>query len=203
MKPLPFLCGISLVSLVRGFVLSPLFVRGSPPRSIQAFMCSPTPRQRVTTISDADIRIQAARSRARALFQTDKRPVVLFDGVCVFCNNWVNVALDLDKTAKLRFSPLQSDSGRALLALSGRSMDDISSIVLVKQDGTSHVQSDAVIEIGSILGGGVGLLTMPGILVPKAVRDGLYNIVANNRYNIMGKREDCRCSDEGYAERFV
>ncbi|CAM9126557.1 unnamed protein product, partial [Choristocarpus tenellus] len=118
-------------------------------------------------------------------------------------NTWVNLALDLDKSAKLRFSPLQGDTGRALLAFSGRSPDDLSSIVLVQDNGSSYVQSDAVLRIGKLIGGVVGVLVQPGVLVPKFVRDHLYDTVANNRYSIMGKLRECRCSDEQYADRFV
>lgn len=63
---------------------------------------------------------------ARAVFENDKRPVLLYDGVCNMCNGFVNLFLDVDKEEKFRFSALQSQTGRALLSLSGRSPDDIS-----------------------------------------------------------------------------
>lgn len=63
---------------------------------------------------------------ARAVFAEDKRPVLLYDGVCNMCNGFVNRFLDVDKEEKFRFSALQSEAGRSLLALSGRSPDDIS-----------------------------------------------------------------------------
>lgn len=63
---------------------------------------------------------------ARGVFEQDKRPVLLYDGVCNMCNGFVNLFLDVDKDEKFRFSALQSQTGRALLSLSGRSPDDIS-----------------------------------------------------------------------------
>ena len=63
---------------------------------------------------------------ARAVFAEDKRPVLLYDGVCNMCNGFVNRFLDIDKEEKFRFSALQSETGRSLLSLSGRSPDDIS-----------------------------------------------------------------------------
>lgn len=63
---------------------------------------------------------------AKAVFAQDKRPVLLYDGVCNMCNGFVNLFLDIDTDKKFRFSALQSQTGRALLALSGRSPDDIS-----------------------------------------------------------------------------
>lgn len=140
---------------------------------------------------------------ARAVFAEDKRPVLLYDGVCNMCNGFVNRFLDVDKEEKFRFSALQSEAGRSLLALSGRSPDDISSIVLVEANGEAHIQSDALLRMGRIIGGPVGLVLFPGIAVPKFVRNKMYDVVADNRYSFLGKREDCRCSDDRYADRFI
>ncbi|CBJ26278.1 conserved unknown protein [Ectocarpus siliculosus] len=140
---------------------------------------------------------------AASVFEKDARPVLLYDGVCNMCNGFVNLFLDVDTDEKFRFSALQSQTGRALLALSGRSPDDISSIVLVEQSGAAHIQSDALLRMGRLLGGPVGLVLLPGVLVPKFVRNKMYDTVADNRYSVMGKRDVCRCSDERYADRFI
>lgn len=63
---------------------------------------------------------------ARAVFKDDGRPVILYDGVCNMCNSWVDRVLSVDVDKKFRFSALQGPTGRALLAKSGRSPDDIS-----------------------------------------------------------------------------
>merc|ERR1719446_1992021 len=84
------------------------------------------------------------------VFEQDKRPVILFDGVCNLCNNAVNLALDWDPDGKLRFSALQSNVGRSLLEANGRRADDISSIVLVTKDG-AYIKSDAVLKIAEEL----------------------------------------------------
>ncbi|CAM9804352.1 unnamed protein product [Scytosiphon promiscuus] len=140
---------------------------------------------------------------AKRVFEQDTRPVLLYDGVCNMCNGFVNLFLDVDTDKKFRFSALQSQTGRALLSLSGRSPDDISSIVLVEENGAAHIQSDALLRMGRLLGGPVGLVLLPGVLVPKFVRNKMYDTVADNRYSVMGKREDCRCSDDRYADRFI
>eukprot|EP00904_Undaria_pinnatifida_P009343 jgi/Undpi1/5539/HiC_scaffold_2.g00816.m1 len=140
---------------------------------------------------------------ALTVFGEDKRPVLLYDGVCNMCNGFVNRFLDIDKEEKFRFSALQSETGRSLLALSGRSPEDISSIVLVEANGDAHIQSDALLRMGRILGGPVGMLLSPGVAVPKFVRNRMYDVVADNRYSFLGKREDCRCSDDRYADRFI
>ena len=65
------------------------------------------------------------------VFEKDKRPIILFDGVCNMCNNAVNLALDWDLKGALRFAALQSNVRRALLQVHGREANDISSIVFV------------------------------------------------------------------------
>lgn len=145
---------------------------------------------------------------AARVFATDKRPVILFDGVCNMCNNAVNLALDWDPKGKLRFSALQSNVGKALLEANGRNADDISSIVLVTKNG-AYIKSDAVLKIAEEL---TPLPVLPlkpvaslGMaLVPKVLRDVIYDGVADNRYSIMGKRDECRFgSEDEFEDRFV
>ena len=144
------------------------------------------------------------------VFATDKRPVILFDGVCNMCNGAVNLALDWDPAAKLRFSALQSNVGRALLQANGREADDISSIVLVTSDG-AYIKSDAILRITEELTPSwlpVPLAKPAAIagrtLVPKFLRDLIYDGVADNRYSILGMRDECRFGDENeFAARFV
>ena len=142
------------------------------------------------------------------VFATDKRPVILFDGVCNLCNSAVNLALDWDPKGKLRFSALQSNVGRGLLRANVRNDDDISSIVLVTSDG-AYTKSDAVLRIAEELTPLSFLPLKPAAavsraLVPKLLRDILYDGVANNRYNIMGMRDECRLDFDGeFDNRFV
>ncbi|KAH8066796.1 sodium solute symporter [Aureococcus anophagefferens] len=110
---------------------------------------------------------------------TDTRPIVLYDGVCRMCNFWVDWVLANDREKAVRFCALQSDVGRALLERSGRRPDDISSIVLVTADGAPRQA-----------------------VIPKAVADAAYDAIADNRYNIAGKRPP-RFTDAKDADRFL
>lgn len=126
----------------------------------------------------------------------DKRPIILFDGVCNMCNTGVNVALDSQEAKQaFRFAPLQSQAGRTLLQQCGRAPDDISSIVLV-EDGQHSVKSQAILRIGQHLNPPLGQLATLGFIVPNFLRDIAYDQVANNRYNVFGKRQECRACDE-------
>jgi predicted DCC family thiol-disulfide oxidoreductase YuxK len=144
------------------------------------------------------------------VFAKDTRPVILFDGVCNMCNSAVNLALDWDPDARLRFAALQSSVGRALLQANGRNADDISSIVLVTSDG-AYIKSDAVLRITEELT--PQWLPLPlvrpvartgRLLIPAFFRDLIYDGVADNRYKILGIRDECRFGDEEeFASRFV
>jgi predicted DCC family thiol-disulfide oxidoreductase YuxK len=145
---------------------------------------------------------------AERAFAQDKRPIILFDGVCNLCNNAVNLALDWDPKGKLRFSALQSNVGRSLLQADGRRADDISSIVVVTEKG-SFVKSDAILVISEELSPLPFLPMKPvamlgRLFVPQFLRDLIYDGVADNRYSLMGKRNECRFDADGeFEDRFV
>ena len=145
----------------------------------------------------------ASRFDADALFASDKRPIILFDGVCNLCNGGVNLALDLDPPGRLRFAALQSPAGRALLVRAGRDPNDISSIVLVEETN-AYVKSDAVLRIATYLENpllpAAGTL---GALFPGILRDAVYDVVADNRYDILGMKDECRLGDDRFDDRFV
>lgn len=137
---------------------------------------------------------KASQNQQASVFASDKRPIILFDGVCNICNGGVNFALNNDDKHSFRFAPLQSEVGRTLLQRCGRQPDDISSIVLVEQDAC-YIKSDAILRIGQTLNVPWPVFASMGFVVPGALRDVVYDQVANNRYNLAGKRSKCRTCD--------
>jgi len=133
--------------------------------------------------------------------------VILFDGVCNFCNTWVDILLRIDLNKKFKFTPLQSDIGKSLLVSIGKDADDISSVILVDQGDTKrdyYDKSACVLKVVEELGPLAGVFTKATEnIVPRNVRDSLYDMVAENRYNFLGKRDECRCSDPNFADRFL
>jgi len=140
--------------------------------------------------------------KADSYFATDTRPIILFDGVCNFCNAGVNFVLDNDPEGRLRMAALQSEAGKALLLRSGRSTDNISSLVLVEKDG-SYIKSEGVLRSAKYLGNLLPPLGSFGLLLPLFFRDFVYDNVADNRYSVFGRRNVCRVSDERFNDRFV
>jgi len=136
-------------------------------------------------------------------FEDDTRPIVLFDGVCMLCNGGVDMMLRFDTNANARFAALQSEAGQSLLTRAGRAPDDISSIVLCESDGTSHVKSDAILRIAQLMDIPFRIIAPLGFLFPSGFRDGVYDVISENRYKFFGSAEACRFRDPDFNSRFV
>jgi len=142
----------------------------------------------------------------------DKRPIVLFDGVCNLCNGGVNFALDHDEQGKFRFVSLQSKVGQSLLLASGKAYNDISSIVLVELDSISasgkvktkaYYKSDAVLRIAKEMDmPAAKVLGTLAPAVPPVIRNVVYDFVAQNRYRF-GHADQCRLWDDNFDNRFI
>lgn len=115
--------------------------------------------------------------------------VILFDGVCNFCNASVNFVMQHDKAHRFRFASLQSDFGQRVRAQHPSTQPPSGSIILL-EDGRIYYRSDAVLRIVKNLDGWSWLYM--GRWVPAAIRDWLYDLVARHRHAIMGRRDTCR-----------
>ena len=127
-------------------------------------------------------------------------PVVLFDGVCKLCNGSVNFILHRDRKGRLKLAPLQSDYGRQVLASHEVQSDPMDSIMLLEGKRLS-TKSTAIIRISKYLDG-LWPLCMIFLIVPRLIRDFIYNIVAKNRYRWFGKYDTCRLPDPEFEDRF-
>src|SRR3954468_19657933 len=112
-------------------------------------------------------------------------PIVLFDGVCKFCNGGVNFLIDHDPAGRLRFAALQSRTGQELLARFGLPTADFDSMVLVEGD-RFWLRSEAVLRIAGHLPAPWRYATAL-LLMPEFLRDPLYGLMAANRYRWFGQ----------------
>lgn len=119
-----------------------------------------------------------------------EQPAALVCAGWVLCRRWHTLHL------------LPPAPGRALLQRSGRAPDDISSIVLVEQQG-SYIKSDAILRIAGGLHMPLPLVAAVLGVLPRPVKDGFYDAVADNRYNFFGRTSACRLSDPRFEERFI
>jgi predicted DCC family thiol-disulfide oxidoreductase YuxK len=117
-------------------------------------------------------------------------PIVLFDGVCRFCNAAVNFLIDHDRAARLRFAALQSGTGQALLRRFGLRTTDFDTLVLV-EGSRCTTRSTAALRAASYLDRPWRFLAAL-LLLPAFLRDPAYNLLARNRYRWFGKLDACR-----------
>jgi predicted DCC family thiol-disulfide oxidoreductase YuxK len=127
--------------------------------------------------------------------------IMLFDGVCNFCNASVNFILPRDKKDHFRFSPLQSEAGKSLLLKYKVNSSETDSVILI-ENGTAYFRSEAALRILKNMGRGWFLLYV-FIIVPTFIRDPVYNWIARNRYKWFGKRETCRLPEDTWKNKFI
>ncbi|MBA5872640.1 MAG: DUF393 domain-containing protein [Nitrospira sp. CR2.1] len=126
--------------------------------------------------------------------------VVVFDGLCNWCNAWVTFILARD-CGRFHVATLQSDKGQELLSLLGMPVQDCETFLLLER-GHVCTKSTAALRIARHLSGGWPLL-YGFMLMPRWLRDTLYDFIARHRYRLMGKSERCRIPTAEERSRFV
>ena len=128
-------------------------------------------------------------------------PIILFDGVCNVCNTAVQFIIKRDKKNHFRFASLQSSEGRKLLAHHELPSNDFSSFVLIEDD-RSYVKSEGALKVAKKLSG-LWPILYGFIIVPKFLRDGIYNLIAKNRYKWFGKSNVCMIPTPEIKAKFL
>jgi predicted DCC family thiol-disulfide oxidoreductase YuxK len=126
--------------------------------------------------------------------------IVIFDGVCNFCNAFVHFVIDADSTMRFRFVANQSEVGKLLLEHIEIPVS-LDTIVLI-ESGNSYLYSTAVLRIFRQLDGLWKVLYF-FIFIPQWFRDACYRWFAKNRYRWMGKTETCRIPTPELQQRFL
>jgi predicted DCC family thiol-disulfide oxidoreductase YuxK len=119
----------------------------------------------------------------------EEHPVILFDGVCNFCNGTINFIIKKDTKRIFRYAPLQSEIGQQLLKKYDLSSTELDSFILI-QNGQAYKKTTAALHLYPQLGSAWKLIKVLWIL-PAFVRDLGYNIIAKNRYRWWGKKDSC------------
>lgn len=127
--------------------------------------------------------------------------IILFDGVCNFCNASINFVMDHDPKYRFKFAALQSDFAREKLTKAGLNTNDFDSVVLIEGDKV-YTRSTAALRIARLLSGAWPLM-YGFVIVPPFIRNAIYDLVARNRYRWFGKSENCRLPSPEERARFV
>lgn len=114
---------------------------------------------------------------------SNQYPIILFDGDCILCSYFIQKIIHWDKKSLFKLSDLKST------ALNSNTQNEIDTVVLIHK-GKYFERSDVTFEIIKLLGG-PWLLLYPFKWIPQIVRDGVYNIIAKNRYKWFGKKDNC------------
>ena len=115
--------------------------------------------------------------------------VLFFDGVCNLCNRSIQTIIKKDSHQKFKFASIQSDAAKEILLQSDNYNSDIDSIILLNKNHL-YYKSSAILRVCKILGG-VYYFLLIFWLVPKPIRDWVYDFIAKNRYRWFGKQESC------------
>jgi predicted DCC family thiol-disulfide oxidoreductase YuxK len=127
--------------------------------------------------------------------------IILFDGVCNFCNKTVNIIIAHDQEAFFQFAPNQSKAAKAFIARFGLHQNWVNSVVLIEDDKV-FTKTDAIIKIAQKLSGWPNNFKYLKLL-PKFLRDICYDLIANFRYRLFGKKATCMVPDKSIMDRFI
>ncbi|MGG2112227.1 thiol-disulfide oxidoreductase DCC family protein [Lysinibacillus pakistanensis] len=126
--------------------------------------------------------------------------IILFDGVCNFCDSSVQFVIKHDQAAYFQFASVQSDIGQALLAKYNVS-ENVDSVILIEH-GKAYAESTAALRISRKLDGFWPICYL-FTLVPPFLRNSVYRVVAKNRYRLFGQKKMCLLPTPSQQKRFL
>jgi predicted DCC family thiol-disulfide oxidoreductase YuxK len=137
----------------------------------------------------------------RAEFET----IVFFDGYCGLCSGVVDFMIARDSNERLLFSPLQGETARS--CLSEQLRNDLDSVIVVRRNQKGAVtitlkKRDAVLEALRLLNSTWAAFARAAQVLPRPIRDAVYDVVAKNRFKLFGRRDSCRAPTENERKRF-
>ena len=134
------------------------------------------------------------------------KAIVLYDGVCGLCNRAVQFLLKRDRHDRLRFASLQSDFAATALKRHGMDHQDLDTVYAVlNYDEAGEVllaKGDAILFFAKAIGG-VWNIARLGKIIPRPIRNWLYDFVARHRYQVFGKYDACMLPDPKQRHKFL
>ena len=127
--------------------------------------------------------------------------IILFDGICNFCNYWVSFIIRHDRKKQFQFASLQSEFAKQYIPENKTNASNFQSVILL-EGNTIRTKSTAALHIIKHLDFPWNLCTV-GIIVPKFIRDYLYDVIARRRYQWFGKSDTCSVPTEAVQDRFI
>ncbi len=132
---------------------------------------------------------------------TESRHLLLFDGVCHLCDHTVQWVLAHDRQGLVHFCPIQSETGSRLYREHGLDPEKPVSMLLLTPGGALE-KSAAALELATLMGPPFSYLLLLKI-IPRSVRDAVYDLVSRNRYRVFGRTQACQLPRPEWKERFL
>ena len=129
------------------------------------------------------------------------QPLIVFDGVCVLCSGFVRMVVRLDRKNRFRFATAQSPFGEALFRKYGLRTDSYeTNLVLI--DGAAFMRLESLVAVMAELGWPWRVARVL-LLLPRPIRDWLYDRIARNRYALFGKKDSCNIPSAEWRGRLI
>jgi len=132
----------------------------------------------------------------------ENKKIILFDGVCNLCNSAVQFVIKRDKNDEFRFATLQGEIGQQLINERNIDTSKVDSIILIEPGIAYYTKSTAALKIGTTFGGAWKLLNVLK-LIPRQLRDIVYDLVAKYRYRWFGQKEECMVPTPAIKAKFL
>ncbi len=130
----------------------------------------------------------------------EDRPILLFDGVCNFCDSTVQFILKHNKSKEIHFASLQSAYGQEILKKAKLPTKDLKSLIFIK-DGKIYTKSTGALKLTPYLG--IYKFLYIFMVVPTPIRNFVYDWVAKNRYKWFGQKDACSIPSPETRKRFI
>jgi predicted DCC family thiol-disulfide oxidoreductase YuxK len=127
--------------------------------------------------------------------------VILFDGVCKLCSFWCQFIIKVDNQQHFKLCSVQSDEGQSLLKYFKRPTDHFTTMLYI-EGAQCFDKSDAFLNVMKKLNYPWRLFYLFKIL-PKGLRNWLYDRIALNRYALFGKYDSCMLPSKATEDRFL
>ena len=138
--------------------------------------------------------------------ESTSNPIVLYDGVCGLCNRAIQFLLKRDRHDRLRFASLQSDFAATLLKRHDLDHRDLDTVYAVLNHGEANeallAKGDALLLFAKEIGGSWNIARL-GKIIPRPIRNRLYDFIARHRYQVFGKYEACMLPDPRHKHKFI
>ncbi|MEO6949519.1 MAG: thiol-disulfide oxidoreductase DCC family protein [Ginsengibacter sp.] len=131
----------------------------------------------------------------------ESRGIILFDGVCNLCNGAVNFVIKRDKKSVFKFAAIQSEEAKNLMMEGDFQSEDLKTFILLLNE-RFYTKSTAALKVCRYLSGLWPMLYW-FMIIPKFIRDFIYNIISRNRYKWFGRKESCTIPTPELQSKFL